>query len=333
MRINRETLLKIAQETVAQRAHANRDLVAAYLCGSLLEEDYLLGGTADIDLVFIHTDEITAEREIIRLTDEVHLDIAHHAFNDYQQARRLRVHPWLEPTINGCKALHDPQHFLDFTQASVRGQFDRADHVLERANFWVGEARRTWINLLSAQAAEEAGTVLEYLRAVGCAANAVAGLSGPPLTERRFLVEFPGRAERIGRPGLAAGLLGLLGAARLRPEALEVWLESWRSAFHAVPGVPAPHRLHPHRRDYYQKWFESLMESDRPQLALWPLLNTWTLAVSLLPPASQECAAWHQCLDELELLGEVFGERLEALDAYLDLVEETVEQWGLENGA
>ena len=56
MRINRETLLKIARDTTAQRTRADRGIQAVYLSGALLEEEYLLGRTADIDLTFIHID-------------------------------------------------------------------------------------------------------------------------------------------------------------------------------------------------------------------------------------------------------------------------------------
>jgi len=36
MRINRETLLKLARETVAQRTYKDRSIIAIYLSGSLL---------------------------------------------------------------------------------------------------------------------------------------------------------------------------------------------------------------------------------------------------------------------------------------------------------
>ena len=93
MRINRQTLLKIAEDTVAQRARQERDIVSAFLIGSLLEEDYLLGGTTDIDLVFIHAETVQDEREIVRLTDDVHLDIAHYPQKTFRQTRSLRRHP------------------------------------------------------------------------------------------------------------------------------------------------------------------------------------------------------------------------------------------------
>ncbi|MCK4899650.1 MAG: hypothetical protein KAS38_12780, partial [Anaerolineales bacterium] len=102
MRVNRGTLLKIANDTVSQRARQDLGIISAYLCGSVLGDDYLLGGTTDIDLTFIHIDTVSEEREIVRLTDEIHLDIAHYAQRDFLQTRELRTHPWLGPTISGC---------------------------------------------------------------------------------------------------------------------------------------------------------------------------------------------------------------------------------------
>jgi hypothetical protein len=39
MRITRQVLYKIAEDTVAQRARTDRDLLSIYLQGSLLESD------------------------------------------------------------------------------------------------------------------------------------------------------------------------------------------------------------------------------------------------------------------------------------------------------
>jgi hypothetical protein len=225
MRINRDTLLRIAQDTVSQRARAERDILAAYMCGSVLGDDPLLGGSTDIDLVFIHVGLIPAEREITYLTEDVHLDIAHHLDRDYRQARRLRKHPWLGPTIASCKILYDPHHLMDFTQASVRGQFDQPENTLSRARPLLDRSRQEWLALATAvrQGPVTGPQIVEqFFRAVESAANAVALLAGPPLTERRFLMNFPGRAESAGSPGLYAGLLGLLGASQLDPALLTV---------------------------------------------------------------------------------------------------------------
>ena len=245
MRINRDTLLGIAGDTVAQRVRQDRGVLSAYLCGSLLGDNYLLGGTADIDLVFIHIDTPPVEREIVRLTDEVHLDIAHYAQKVFREPRRLRQHAWLGPTIFSCRLLSDSQHFMDFTQASVRGQFEQPDHVLERARPQLDHARQIWEGL-SSKATGQAGPqeVSLYLKAIEHAVNAVACLSGPPLTERRFLLGFPERAAAARHPGLYPGLLGMLGAPRVSPEAIRPMLSQWEEMLRSAArggaaGAPA----------------------------------------------------------------------------------------------
>jgi hypothetical protein len=333
MRITRELLLKLGRDTVSRRVSEGRDLLAIYLCGSLLEEEFLLGGTTDIDLVFVHVDKVALQREISRLTDEVHLDIAHHDEREYRQTRRLRLHPWLGPALNGCTVLYDPQHFMDFTQAGVRGQFDRPDYVLQRSRKQLETARQIWFNYQAETAEVGPQAIAAYLRAVTNAANAVASLSGPPLTERRFLLNFPARAEAIGRPGLHAGLLGLLGAPNLDVQSPGAWISLWNEAYQAVSPQLAPPRLHSDRRLYYLSAFESIVDGLQPEAVLYPLLRTWTMAVGLLPVDSPSRAAWRQAVTQLGIGGEAFAERLAALDAYLDLVEETLEVWARQNGA
>lgn len=335
MRINRETLLRIAQDTVAQRARAERDIQAVYLCGSVLGDDYLLGGTADIDLVMIHIGVIPAEREIVRLTEDVHLDIAHHLEKDYRRGRQLRQHPWLGPTLFDCKPIYDLHHLLDFTQASVRGQFNQPEQVLNRARSLSETARQGWYGLSGAEGSGGPQEVLRYLRSVEAAVNAVALLSGPPLTERRLLMNFPARAQAVGSPGLHAGLLGLLGAGQAGHLDLPGWLPEWQAAVKAAGTLPegsASVRLHPARLPYYQKALEAMLKRDEPRAALWPLLRSWTVAAKSLEPGTV-VGGWQAATSSLGLQGAGFPERLAALDAYLDTVEETLEKWGRENGA
>ena len=337
MRITRDTLLKIVRDTVNQRTRSDRGLLAVYLHGSLLEEEYLLGGATDIDLFFIHSDTIPTPREIVHLSDEVHLDIAHHLHRDYRNTRQLRLHPWLGPTIKDCRILHDPQHFLDFTQASVRGQFDRPDYVLERSRKQLESARQIWLSLHEAHPDPSPKDIVSYLRALENAANAVAGIYGSPLTERRFLLRLPARCEAAGHPGLYPGLLGMLGAPNVAVETIKSWVELWQAAYQtlatALPADIIPPRLSPSREVYYLKAFNYLLEGSQPQTVLWPLLRCWTLSVASLPAPADHLTNWHASLEQLHLAGAGFAERVSALDAYLDMAEETQEQWAIANGA
>lgn len=333
MRITRDTLLRVVRDTVAQRTRADRGLMAIYLCGSLLEEEFLLGGATDLDLVLIHSDVVPTEREIVHLTDEVHIDIAHHHHREYRQNRRLRVHPWLGPTLFNCSILHDPQHFLDFTQASVRGQFDRSDYVMARARPLAEHARQIWLGLHTERPEPGPSVVASYLRSIDHAVNAIASLSGPPLTERRFLLNFPARADAVGRPGLYPGLLGLLGNHHTDALTLAGWIQDWQAGYLALSAEQAPARLAAGRRTYFQKAFEAMVKSDKPQDILWPLVRTWTQIIRALPDGAAEGQSWNTALERLGLIGDGFAERLEALDAYLDMVEETLDNWARANGA
>lgn len=333
MRITREFILKFVQETVERRNRAGRDLQAAFLCGSFLSEDYLIGGAGDVDLVLVHNDSPALQREIVRLTDDLHLDISHQDQRDYRDTRRLRIDPWIGPALNTCKIIHDPQHFLDFVQASVRGQFERSDHIYSRARPQMDRARERWFALADIPKGEDIHFVQEYLSAVGGAANAVASLSGPPLTERRLLLEFENRAQAIEFPGLYAGLLGLLGAPNLDQDKLSAWLPEWEQAFDAAQEEGAPVRLTNHRQSYYRNAFYALAESGHPASILWLLLTTWTDLAAVLPEESPRRESWQQALEHLGLVGKTRKQRIAALDAYLDLVEETLENWARKNGA
>ncbi len=333
MRITRQILCNIAQDTAVQRARTDRNLLSVYLHGSLLENDPLLGGTTDIDLVFIHNDGVLTAREIKRLSDEIHLDIAHHDRSEYRRTRELRVHPWMGPMIFRCKILYDPQHFMNFTQASVRGQYNRPENVLQRCQGQAEHARQMWFELVDLEREPHLENVRTYLRAVEHAANAVASLSGPPLTERRFLLRFPRRAEAIRRPGLYPGTLGLLGAPNLEAETPKAWLAEWEAAYQALLPDEAPPRLHSDRFFYYRRAFEKILSGERPMDVLWPLLRTWIDAVAQLPEESEYRKTWNECFRKLGLCGAGFKERVAALDAYLDMVEEALEEWAHASGA
>jgi hypothetical protein len=333
MRVNLQTLRRIAHDTVSNRTRRDRGVLSVFLSGSLLEDEYLLGGTADIDLTFIHLTPVSEEREIVRLTDEIHLDIAHHPQREYRQPRELRLHPWRGPTIFHCEILYDPQHFMDFTQASVRGQFHRSDYVLDRARQQAVHARQIWFgyadNPPREPGPEEIGL---YLRAIEHAANAVSSLEGPPLTERRFLLKFAARAEAVGRPGLYAGLLGLLGGPNTDAEGLKGLLGDWDQAYQSLPEESLPPRLHPSRRAYYMRAFQAMIDAGKPLNALWPMLRTWTRAAALQSEDSPARSGWMQACQQLKLVGDDFPRRLEALDAFLDMVEERLDDWGRSRG-
>jgi hypothetical protein len=332
MRITSKILQKLANDFISQQVRSDRGILAVYLYGSILKEPAVLGGTTDVDLFYIHSGEMKTGREIIRITDDVHMDIAHHPREQYRQTHDLRLHPWLGPTIYHCEILYDPQHFMDFIQASVRGQFHTPENILRRARVQVEHARQIWFEFQFTTGASQPDELLKYLHAIELSANSVAVLSGPPLTERRFLLHFVERARALNRPGLYPAVLGLLGGTSITPEALQSWLPAWQAAFNALPPERTPARLSPYRKPYYVRAFEAILEDNQPLAALWPLWFTWTRMIPLLPGESSHHEAWEAAGNALGLLGESFADRIAALDQYLDQVEETLEAWALDNG-
>lgn len=118
MQINSEMLIKTARNFVAKRLRQPNDIVAVYLTGSVTGEEPLLGGTTDIDLVFIHKEYPCQSREVLRVTYEISLDIEHHHQSFYTYHRRLRQNSWIGfPLCNHDNILHDTDHWLEFIQA------------------------------------------------------------------------------------------------------------------------------------------------------------------------------------------------------------------------
>jgi hypothetical protein len=334
MRITRDTLLKIARERAAALAKSDRQITCIYLTGSLLGSDPFLGGAADIDLVVIHPARPTVEREFVAVTEDIHLDIIHHYQDAFQQPRHLRADPWLGyPLCMGPLCLHDVQHWFEFTQASVCAQFNRPEYIFQRAQPLAEKARQAWLKLHAASALDKPEHILTYLGALEDAANAVALLGGPPLSERRALLEFPPRALAVGHPGLSAGLVDLLPASQMSAAEWAACLKSWEDALAQVQHLHAcPPDLQTCRKSYLTK-AAAFLWNENPAAAVWILLRSWNAAASRLPAKSAPRLTWQEALPRLGFDAPGLRDLVVSLDSYLDVVEETLEVWGQQNGA
>jgi len=333
MRVTRESLIRLAKETILERTYNNKDIVAAYLTGSLLTEDPFIGGVTDIDLVLVTANTPPMSREIVGLTPDFHLDIAYRAKAEYDPPRELRVNPWLGYEIYDPMSLYDRQHFFEFTQAAVRAGFEFHEPalVLQRCRTLLDHGRKIWFDIMDI--GEESGPkdVAKYLKSLYHAVNVIAELNGPPLPERRLLLMFPSLAEQAERPGLSIGLLGLLGASTLDASILKGWLPEWEASFkRAFETGKADPRIHTARVNYYKKTFEALLGSDHPETMLWPLFNSWTRAIVVLP--EDEITGWQTARTQLGLSGAGFVERVKGLDHYLDEIDILLDEIAAANG-
>lgn len=329
MRITRQKLLDLARAEVVRRAEQDSGLLSAYLIGSVVTGEPLLGGKTDIDLVLIHELWGSATREIVALSDDVHIDISHHARDVYAQPIQLRTHPWLGPCLAEPVILFDPQHFLERVQAGVRGQFFRADHAAARARAFLDTARRT------KSALEADGLwVHEYCRGLMQAANAAACLAGPPASGRRLASTLRQRTADLGHPEIHHAFLRLLGTDLLPNPDVTVWLEPWARSWEAATKVSPSPLLSPTRRAYFQAGVQALAETGQPEAALWPLLVTWQYAFHGLndPADSPERSEWEALLSHLGLGARDRPQRAAEFETYLDHIEGVLEAWAEGNG-
>jgi len=119
---------------------------------------------------------------------------------------------------------------------------------------------------------------------------------------------------------------------------LSSWLPDWRIAFLTATENPkVDQSIHPDRLNYYMKAIEALLAGETPWTALWPLINTWTLAVNALDnPATglgeAQVGPWRAAVEQLGLLGAGFEERVSQLDQYLDEIEAQLDKIAVANG-
>jgi predicted nucleotidyltransferase len=327
--ITAQKLIELAAEDV-ERRKADADLVAAYLVGSVVTGDPLLGGTADVDLVLVHRQEPSTEREFLTLSRDVHLDVAHHPMVRYGQPRRLRYDPWLGPSVREARVLYDPQHFIDWAVAGARGQFERADAVTARAEALLIVARRN-----AAAAASTQPWLGHYLRALVQACNAAAALVAPPACGRRASQTLEHRFITLGDPSLFEAYQSLHGATALSDQDVAKAISVWARAAEVLQAESQP-ALSEARAAYWLNGFRSLAEAGRPDAAVWPLLFTWETV--LHPPGSgprgsRIDADFAPVLERAALEDGQRDDRLLALEAFTDRIEGLVQAWASRQGA
>ncbi len=332
MRVTRESLLRIAKETAQERAYNDPDIIAAYLTGSLLNTDPMLGGTADIDVVFVHKSAPTQTREFVNLTPDFHLDISRRAKEQFSKPRELRGDPWLGYEIYDPILLYEREKFFDFVQASLRAGFDfeQPRMTLARCRRMLSHGRQIWFDLNDVSEVTPR-VVKKYMKSLFHALNAVVELSGPPLQERRLLLEFPARAEAVGKPEMTATAFALSGASQAGAAQIESWLADWNADFkRACEKGGADARIHPARFSYYDKAVRALLKGTIPLAAFWPLFHAWTLSAETL--ASKERNAWQNAAAQAGFDQDGFAARVAGLDQFMDEIEIFFEEIARENG-
>ena len=328
MRITHDALIKLAKDTVEKRFAHDLNVTAVFLIGSLRAEHVVVESAADVDLLVLHNGELPREREIVKLSNEYHLDITYEPVSLYAQPRDLRGDGWRGWMMWDPRLLYQKGRFFEYTQSVVRAQFDDPANVIKRAHYFSEQSRAAWSEM---QLYPESASPLKALTAAFNAANALASLTGAPIPERKLLAEFPRRANNIGQPDLIQTIFASV-STNVSVDEIRKWLPAWEQGFLAAAYSPSDLRVHPARLAYYKTAIETQLSSDLPRAALWPLLYTWALAAENGSFNEPQTQAWSSVCSTAGLNAEALTERLQSLDVFLDSVEEILEQLAVENG-
>jgi hypothetical protein len=321
-------LLETARNHVKDQTFNNPDIACVFLVGSLTGNDPFVGETTDIDLVFIHNTEPKISREIVTLADDFQFDVLHFPRRVFNQPKELRQDPWL-----GCLfcdtpfVLYDSYHYYDFLRAGVFSNFYSAPYIYARSQFFYTQARDRWMNLQHQEDEFSADTVYDYLLTLYDAGNCIACLTGKPLSERRFLSRLESCTAYLGRPGLASGMRDLYGINDYADFPWESSLQQMGTAVTALSEKPyCPPQYSPARLRYYQNAV-SFYQVERPDEALWVLFWVWTNIIRALPKRAPEAKEWKIFCEQINFTRDIFSQKIQQLDSYLEAVDTTSLEW------
>ncbi len=328
MRITHDALLKIAKETVEKRFAHDPRVTAVFLVGSLRPDHASVESASDVDLLVLHNGELPRDREIVKLSNEYHLDIAYEDVSHYAHPRELRGEGWRGWAMWDPRLLFQRGRFFEYTQSVVRAQFEEPVNIITRSRFFEEKARSAWSEM---QFDFESIRPLKVLEAFFNAANSLVSLNGAPIPERKLMAEFPARAQALDQSELIHTAFECV-SKNVSVENIRNLLPGWEKAFSTASQSPSDLRLHPVRLSYYRASIESQLASDTPRSALWTMLHSWALAVDNNNLPEDQIQAWQSVCIETGWDAVQLHERLQALDEFLDGMEEILEQVSADNG-
>lgn len=333
MRVTKESLINYTKSYVNKKIHQDRGLLCIYLTGSMTSAEPLINGTTDIDLVIVHEEYTVQRREIQKISPEISFDILHLDQNFFIPPRRLRTDPWVGSSL--CFdpiLLYERGHWFEFTQASLEANFFLAENVILRSLQFLNEAKKKWLELSSGSIIQESSFVQQYLQILENASNAVVCLSSSPLTDRLLMRNFRSKAEAIDKKDLSGELYGLMIGEKDPSPYYDYFFNSWKyylDYFGNNELVNYDIRYHADRLLYYTKAVESLWKELIPG-ALWLIAKSWSRIIQLYQLDENEY--FHSFCSFIEIGPQFLEKRRKQVDNYLDLIEESILEWGKKQG-
>lgn len=331
MILNKERLLTMAQTFLSKRLHSDHSVVCVYLTGSMLQDDPFINGTADVDLVIVHNQPVDEIREIVGMTPEVTLDIHHIEQSYYSPPRKVRKDPWIGSSL--CfdpLLLYNKGHWFEFMQASVEAGFFSPDYVIYRSELFSNEARLLLTELENQSNLGHSIFTSSYIKIIEDGCNAIACLSGLPLTDRTLMKRFNEAAEAINREDLVPMLYGLILGQNSPFPYYDYFFNSWKYYLEYFGNSDlAPCKMKSDRIPYYKApvsyyWNEHLAS------ALWIMAKTWCSVAKAYQLDDNEY--FSTFCNMLEISPMFFSKRKTQLEFFLDSIEEAQKNWGAAQG-
>lgn len=324
--------MTLTQTFLNKLVRSDHSVVCVYLVGSMLEDDPFINGTTDVDLVIVHNVPVSESREIVPIAPEVTLDIHHIEQSTYSPPRKIRKDPWVGSSL--CFdpiVLYGTGHWFEFAQASVEAGFFQPEAVIHRSRLFSNAAREKFNTL---------GTILQgggnysaaYLKIIENAANAIATLTGKPLTDRKILKQFKDVSDALEEPELMADLHALLlGAYDISPY-YDYFFNAWKYYFEYFGSSSASQslmKLNANRQLYYIRPIEWYWQEHLTS-AIWLMSKTWSSIANYIQLDDNEF--YNGFMRILEISPEFYLKRRPQLESLLEKVEEVQEKWGSEKG-
>ena len=334
MRITKDRLISLAKNFVLEETYRDKQIACIFLTGSALSENFLLNNTTDIDLILIHRSKTQAERRTQRINNQIHYDCWTYPIRLFQDSKSLRTEPWIGSSFSGeTLVLYDEGHWFEFQQAAIFSKFYSPEMRYQRCKPQLDKARTDWLALDILDDEPDWQEIVRYAAILESVGNIIAGMVSVPMPIRRFALQLPDNAARLQKPGLADGLFDLYCPPSWQDFPWQSILEGWQALWQQTGNLPdAPADFQPFRQDYYLQPVQLLVE-EAPQAALWIVLQTLLEAWQYLQKRNIEPVyPLEHLLEPIHLGKKLFTQRVEQLDAYLDAIEMSFEEWAKQQG-
>lgn len=322
MKYTKDHLLEAAEKFIQKKITRDPSVSAVFLIGSLRKVEHFVGKPMDVDLLILKDGPVDIDNELVRVNESYHLDVHYDDVSLYEDPKPLRgdgVRGW---ALWDADVLYQREHIFEFTQSTVRAQFDEPKYVVERMQYFCQRARNFWLERNEKPDEVEAE---DYLEAVANAANALASINHEPLSIRSLLGDLLNVTASLDVTDINADFFKCF-SDDLSTNVIQENMTLWNELFIEGTKYPADAIITPLRLNYFKHAITAALESDKPVSAFWPFLFT----LSKMPIRFSENEALKEQYAELKknfgFTAEGMANKMNALDLLLEDIEGIIEQ-------